>query len=138
MELLSRIILATGSGLSDLFPVVTCRLVRMSIEHGNIPESANGYIFYGQLMSRDHDLARAYHFGKLALDIAHRFEDGAMLSQAYLYVGYQLIHWKLDFRRARADARDRARVRAPGGGVPSTPPAARPRSVLRGSGPART
>ncbi len=97
MELLSRVILATASGLSDLFAVVVCRLVRLATEHGNIAESVNGYIFYGQLLSRDHDLERAYAFGKLALDVAHLFGEPGMLSHAYLYVPYQLVHWKLTF-----------------------------------------
>lgn len=94
MEVLSRLIFVAGTSNSPLLPIVACRLVRLSLEHGNSPESANGYSVYGRLLTKDHDLDRACRFGRLALDLAHRFDLPSTLSQTYLYANYQLMHWK--------------------------------------------
>jgi predicted ATPase/signal transduction histidine kinase/tRNA A-37 threonylcarbamoyl transferase component Bud32 len=94
MELLSKLIFSAYASTSDLLPIVICRLVRLSIEHGNTAQSANGYTFYGLLLSRQNDLEGACRFAKLALDLAHRFEDRGVLSQTYLFANYQLMHWK--------------------------------------------
>ena len=96
-ELLSKLILLGGSMTDRIMPIAACRLVRLSIEHGNTAESANAYTFYGQSLSLDHDLERAYQFGKLALGVCHRFDDRAVRSQTYIYAYYQLMHWKAPF-----------------------------------------
>jgi histidine kinase len=94
MELLSKLIFSAYASTSDLLPIVIGRLVRLSIEHGNTAQSANGYTFYGLLLSRQNDLEGACRFAKLALDLAHRFEDRGVLSQTVLFANYQLMHWK--------------------------------------------
>lgn len=96
-ELLSKVILLGGAMTDRIMPIAACRLVRLSIERGNTAESANAYTFYGQSLSLDHDLDRAYQFGRLALDVCHRFEDRAVRSQTYIYAYYQLMHWKAPF-----------------------------------------
>ncbi len=95
MELLSKLIFSAYASTSDVLPLVICRLVRLSLSHGNTAESANGYTFYGLLLSRDHDVERACGFGQLALDLSHRFDDRSVLSQTYLFANYQLMHWKV-------------------------------------------
>ena len=105
MELLSKLILFTYSASHPLFPVAVCRLVRLSLLHGNTAESANGYTFYGLLRCRDQDLDGAFRFGQAALDIAHRFGDPGTLSQSYLFVNYQLMHWKLPLSALRQPLR---------------------------------
>jgi signal transduction histidine kinase len=94
MDLLSRLIFFTFSSGSNLFALVVCRLLGLSLRHGNTAHSANGYTFFGLILTRDGDIDRACQFGRLALELAHRFDDPAVLSQSYLYVHYQLGHWK--------------------------------------------
>ncbi|MEY4582020.1 MAG: hypothetical protein RL701_6723 [Pseudomonadota bacterium] len=98
MELLSKLIFFAYATTSPLLPSAVCQLVRLSVLHGNTAESANGYTFYGYLLSHDHDLTRACAFGRLAIDIAHRFDDRSILSQTYLYAHYQLLHWTTPMR----------------------------------------
>lgn len=94
LEVLSRLLFSTFSMVSDLFPIVTCRLMRLSLEIGVVPESANGFTFYGLLLSRDGAISAATRLGELALELAHRFDEPASLSQTYLYAHYQLLHWQ--------------------------------------------
>ena len=93
MELLSKLVFATLIVNSQLQSIVVCRLVRLSLAHGNVAESANGYIFYGLLLSLRHELHRAVDFGRLALTLAEKFGDARVLAQTYLYANYQLLHW---------------------------------------------
>jgi len=95
IEVLSRFVLLAYATTSELFPLLVCRQVRLSMEFGNSAESAIGYTFYGLLLSRNQDLDRACRFGQLALDLAHKFDDRTALSQTYLYANYQLMHWKV-------------------------------------------
>ena len=95
MELLSKLVFFAYSSANPLLPVVVCKLVNLSVVHGNTSESANGYTFYGRLLSADGELDTACRFGQLALDLVHRFPDPAMLSQTYLYANLQVMHWKV-------------------------------------------
>jgi len=57
----------------DVFPQLVFRLVRMSLLHGNTPESAFGYVCYGLALCavlRDYDGGLA--FGRLALGMVDR------------------------------------------------------------------
>jgi histidine kinase len=94
MEILDHLVGIAFTIVSDLFPLVICRLVQLSLERGNTPYSAIGYIFYGALLSYGHDLDGAYRFGRMAVRLADRFGDKAIQSRTYLYANYQIIHWK--------------------------------------------
>jgi predicted ATPase/signal transduction histidine kinase len=94
MEILDHMVVIAYTIASDLFPVAICRLVQLSLAHGNTPYSAFGYIMYGLLLSNEHDLDRAARIGRMALRLADRFGDKDILSRTYLYAHYQLLHWK--------------------------------------------
>ena len=93
-EFLSKLTFFTYSGMSKMMPVVICRLVRLSLEHGLSAESANGFTFYGLLLALEGDRAGAVAYASVALEVAQRFSDAANLSQTYLYASYLLLHWK--------------------------------------------
>jgi histidine kinase len=99
MELLGKLIFFAYSSGSRLFEVAVCRLVRMSLERGAIPDTANGFTFYGLLLSQGDDYASAEKFANIALALSHRFGDPSVLSQAYLYVHYQIMHWRVPLRQ---------------------------------------
>jgi histidine kinase len=93
MEILSKLVFATLIVNSQLQSVVVCRLVCLSLAHGNVAESANGYIFYGLLLTFRQDITQAVRFARLAIAVSERFKDPAVLAQTYLYANYQLLHW---------------------------------------------
>ncbi len=94
MELLHHMIITTVTYNSAMSAIVICRLVRMSVQHGNTPYTIFAYIYYGDLLARQGDMDRAYHFGRVALRLAEQYGDKGTLSLTYLYTHYQLIHWR--------------------------------------------
>lgn len=94
MDLLSKLVFFAYASASPLLPFVVCRLVHLSVTHGNTSESSNGYTFYGRLLSAAQKLDEACRFGQLAIDLAHRFADPVALSQTYLFANFQIMHWK--------------------------------------------
>jgi histidine kinase len=99
MALLSKLVFFSYAASNALLTVAACRMVRLSLTHGHTPESANGYAFYGLIVARDHDLDRAVQFAKLAIDLAEYCGDAGVLSNAHLHANYQLMHWKVPFKR---------------------------------------
>jgi predicted ATPase/signal transduction histidine kinase len=105
MELLGKLIFFAYSSGSRLFNIAVCRLVRLSLERGVVADTANALTFYGLLLSREYDHERGEEFGRTALALAHRFAQPSVLSQTYLYVHYQLMHWRTPLRRLLAPLR---------------------------------
>jgi predicted ATPase len=68
----------------ELFALICCRMVRLSIEHGNCPMSAKGYGSFAAILSgivgnfRDGD-----RFGKLGVDLSERLNDVAVRSACH-------------------------------------------------------
>jgi histidine kinase len=94
MDCLSQLILVLGSAASPAFPLAVCRLVQLSLAHGNSAASACGYTFYGLLMSQAGDYELAYQMGQVALAVCNQREDPAALAQTALFANFQLSHWK--------------------------------------------
>jgi len=64
------------SGDKPLTVLIAARMVMLSLEHGNTPESAYGYVTHAiTLGALVRDYASAYEFGRLALDVNRRFDD---------------------------------------------------------------
>jgi predicted ATPase/class 3 adenylate cyclase len=73
MRLLVTVSAAAYATDPDVFPQIVFQLVRMSLRHGNTPESAFGYVCYGLALCavlRDFDGGLA--FGRLALGMVDR------------------------------------------------------------------
>lgn len=68
----------------QLFALICCKMVSLSIEHGNAPVSAKGYGSFGVILSgmlgnyRDAD-----RFGKLGVDLCEKLGDIAVRSASY-------------------------------------------------------
>lgn len=94
MDCLGRLILVLGSAASPLFPIAVCRLVQLSLGHGNSAMSPCGYTFYGLLVSQSRDYELAYQLGQVALAISEKHQDPAARAQIALFANFQLSHWK--------------------------------------------
>lgn len=69
--------------------LVAARMVNISLEYGNMPESAFGYVTYGYLRGRlDNDFADGYRFGQLAVNLALQSGDAAVQCS----VGYEFAN----------------------------------------------
>jgi predicted ATPase len=68
----------------ELFALICCKMVTLSIEHGNCPMSAKGYGSFAAILSgivgnyRDGD-----RFGKLGVDLSERLNDVAVRSACH-------------------------------------------------------
>ncbi|MEO1103604.1 MAG: hypothetical protein AAFW98_07735, partial [Pseudomonadota bacterium] len=84
-----------------LWPLLVGTSVRLSLEHGNTPESALSYANYGLIlgafMSRYKD---GQDFGELALRLCDRYGGRAPEATVRLVVGVELIPWVAHAREA--------------------------------------
>jgi predicted ATPase len=68
----------------ELFALLCCKMVRLSIEHGNCPMSAKGYGSFAAILSgivgnfRD-----GYRFGKLGVDLCEKLNDVTVRSACH-------------------------------------------------------
>ncbi len=84
-----------------LFSLIILKMVRLSVNQGNCPESAVGYGGYAIfLCGYLGDIETGYQFGRLALAVLHRFN--VKESQAKLgYIYYALVRpWKHHLRES--------------------------------------
>ncbi|MDF5706298.1 MAG: AAA family ATPase [Nostoc sp. S4] len=78
----------------DLYTLVTVKAVNLSIQHGNIAESAKAYANYGFILgSVFGDYRTGYEFGVLAAKTAERFHHKGQKCQVNLLLGSWLNNW---------------------------------------------
>ncbi|MBD2356814.1 AAA family ATPase [Tolypothrix sp. FACHB-123] len=78
----------------DLYKLVTVKAVNLSIEYGNIADSAKAYANYGFLLgSAFGDYKAGYEFGVLAAKIAEKFLNKGQECQVNLLLGSWLNNW---------------------------------------------
>src|SRR5262249_49178947 len=79
----------------ELYMIVLLTMVRISIEHGNVSASAKAYALYGALLSSAlGDYAGADSFGRLALELCHRYPDKAAESRVKLVYAGASVAWR--------------------------------------------
>ncbi|MEE3717689.1 AAA family ATPase [Tumidithrix elongata RA019] len=97
-------ILANMSGsasiaLPALIPIIVLCHLRISMEYGNSPFSAHGYVGYGILVGLTlQDSQTAYQFGQLALQLIERSQAKAIQTKIFQLVGAYIIHRKCHIR----------------------------------------
>ncbi|PSM47054.1 serine/threonine protein kinase [Chroococcidiopsis sp. CCALA 051] len=79
-----------------LFPLVVCEQVNLSLEFGNTPFSAYGYVCYGVILNGIvEDVESAYQFGKLALNLVERFNTLELKTSVFFVAGSCTMHGKV-------------------------------------------
>ncbi len=94
-RLLSTMISAAFSADPRLFPLVSLKLVNLSLTHGHVPESCYGYAHHGTFVGSvlgNH--ATAYEWGLLALALARKLDDLAQECRACNIVAGFLLPWR--------------------------------------------
>ncbi|MBW4455351.1 MAG: AAA family ATPase [Nostoc indistinguendum CM1-VF10] len=91
-----------------LMVLIVCKMVNLSITHGNAIWSLLGYAAYGMMLCGVvQDLELGYRFGKLSLNLAKRLNNRRGNCKALLMVNFHIIHWKAHLKEtfpALADA----------------------------------
>ncbi|MBD1889712.1 AAA family ATPase [Coleofasciculus sp. FACHB-SPT9] len=78
-----------------LMVLIVCKMVNLSISHGNAVWSLLGYAAYGMMLCGVvQDLELGYRFGKLSLNLAKRLNNKRSHCKALLMVNFHIIHWK--------------------------------------------
>ena len=82
----------------NLLALGILRMVIISVRHGNCPESALAYAFYGFVLSAQlKDYNNGFEFGKLGMWLNEKFEDKTLRAKVYVIFAGCIAHWKLDF-----------------------------------------
>jgi predicted ATPase/signal transduction histidine kinase/GAF domain-containing protein/tRNA A-37 threonylcarbamoyl transferase component Bud32 len=78
-----------------LMVLIVCKMVNLSIAHGNASWSLLGYAAYGMMLCGVvQDLELGYQFGKLSLNLAKRLSNKRSNCKTLLMVNFHIIHWK--------------------------------------------
>jgi predicted ATPase len=94
----------------ELFALICCKMVSLSIEHGNCPMSAKGYGSFAAILSgivgnyRDGD-----RFGKLGVDLSERLNDVAVRSACHFTWACFASAWVRPYDESIAVFREGAR-----------------------------
>ncbi len=79
----------------DLLPRILSKNLSISLKSGNAPESANGYMGYGFILSGYlGGFNRGYDFGKLALKVLEKMDREDLLYIQTFQTHIFLMHWK--------------------------------------------
>jgi predicted ATPase/class 3 adenylate cyclase/tRNA A-37 threonylcarbamoyl transferase component Bud32 len=85
----------------QLFPLVVGTSVRLSLEHGNAPESALSFSNYGLILGAFMGRYKeGLEFGELGLRLCDRFHGRAPTATVCLVLGSELIPWVRHIRHA--------------------------------------
>ncbi|MBW4495531.1 MAG: AAA family ATPase [Oscillatoria princeps RMCB-10] len=100
MRILSSIASATFQAAPELFPLIVCAQVNLSIHYGNAPASAHAYSCYGIILCGDSQTIDAgYQFGKWAYSILSRFNASELKAKSIVVVEAHIRPWKEHVRQ---------------------------------------
>jgi predicted ATPase/class 3 adenylate cyclase/tRNA A-37 threonylcarbamoyl transferase component Bud32 len=98
---LRHLTIAAFLGNQELFPLIVGTSVRISLEHGNAPESALSFANYGLIIGAFMGRYKEGHeFGELALRLCDRFQGRAPTATVCLVLGSELMPWVQHVRHA--------------------------------------
>ena len=97
-------------GDPTLARLISATMVRLSLEHGNVEESAYGYVTHAITVGPMRgEYAAAYEFGRLALAVNERFGDARRRAKIYQQFHAHVNLWCQPLRTCMAYAREACR-----------------------------
>lgn len=94
METIDALALASYYSDQNLFTLLMCRLVNLSIDHGNTGASTLGYVTFGFALGLIfNDTKSAFSYGKLAYDLAEKHEYVAFKAQVCNVFASMITIW---------------------------------------------
>ncbi|MEA5583583.1 AAA family ATPase [Nodularia harveyana UHCC-0300] len=80
---------------SLLYPLLASLLVKLFLQHGNISISATNYVCYSVVICNvEKNINVATEFGKLALNVAAKFDDKTIKVEVFFLLGSYILHRK--------------------------------------------
>ncbi len=99
MKILGSILASAYLGAPALFPIIACQQVKLSIQHGNAPDSAIAYSAFGIVLCEfKNNIETGYRFGRLGLMLLKRFAMKEREARVHFLLGSMVFHWKIHFR----------------------------------------
>ncbi len=78
----------------NLLPLLVCKMINLSIKHGNARISAYGYLAYGLILCSIGDIDTGYQFGKMAMAIVERRNIRELRARTRFMMNAFIEHWK--------------------------------------------
>ena len=95
MRILIAVIPAAFMTNPMLFPLIVFKMVNLSLQYGNSPLSAFGYVTYGMLLCGVlSDIDSGYQFGKLAVNLVEKFAAKELKAKIDFHFNCLIKHWK--------------------------------------------
>ena len=94
MRILNQVITPAWSADPDAFEKICITMTNLSFRHGNCPESAIGYAFYGGLLCGQGDIERGYQLGKLGAELAEKLQAIPYIPRAQVLFYATVMHWR--------------------------------------------
>jgi len=97
-------------GDPTLARLISATLVRLSLEHGNVEESAYGYVTHAITVGAMRgEYAQAFEYGRLALAVNQRFDDTRRRAKIYQQFNAHVNFWREPIDSCCAYAREACR-----------------------------
>jgi len=98
MRILTNMGIPIYSAAPTLFPFLVFNQVRLSVKHGNAPQSPFGYACFAVILSSVvGDIDAGYRYGQLALRLVDRLDIKQIKAKTLVTVNYFSRHWKEHF-----------------------------------------
>ncbi|GAB1543319.1 AAA family ATPase [Scytonema sp. NUACC21] len=95
MRVLITVLVPAYLTTPNLFPLVTFKMVNLSVRYGNSPQAAYGYALYGWLLCGAlGDIKSGYEFGQLAMKLLERFDNTELKCKVVNIFNAFVRHWK--------------------------------------------
>ncbi|HAZ47652.1 MAG TPA: serine/threonine protein kinase [Cyanobacteria bacterium UBA11369] len=95
MKILSSVFSAAFQAIPEMFPLIVCKQVNLSLEFGNDSGSAFAYATYGLILCGIvGDIESGYQVGKLALGLLNRANAKEVKTRTMQIVYSFVIHWQ--------------------------------------------
>ncbi|MEH2240425.1 trifunctional serine/threonine-protein kinase/ATP-binding protein/sensor histidine kinase, partial [Nostoc sp.] len=95
MQLLGMLFAPVFQGMPGLLPLISSKMVSLSLQFGNPPASTVGYALHGMVLSAFlGEVETGYGFGQLALSLLDRFNVQKFKSIILMLFGGFIQHWQ--------------------------------------------
>ncbi len=101
MRILSRVVSSASLVSWNLWALIVCEQMKLSVQYSQTPWAALAYTSYGCLANKIfQDFETAYKFGKIALELLAKFKNSELATHIFVGVGLCLIHCKTHLRES--------------------------------------
>ncbi|AUI68593.2 AAA family ATPase [Beggiatoa leptomitoformis] len=106
MQILNHATSAAYAAQPNLMPLITFRLIQLSVDFGNTPVSAYAYATYGQRLCGTGFIESGYQFGELAVQLSERLNNREFRTKTFFIVNAFIRHWRNPVRSILNPLRD--------------------------------